>query len=241
MRKNKAKNKKSKRNYRNRGGSIMVPTERQKRVAAQEGGIAEEPMDMPEEPMDMPEEPMAMPPEMEATEEEVPKDTYPNATSEEIELSQKPDEAMEDDYVVFILNEALVPEEQDYLMKTLEGDSQLSQIFDKVVETASEFSGSGEVTGPGNGISDSIPARLSDGEFVVTKKATDQLGADNLQKMMDDAERAYDGGMMRENRYLGGVMQDNEKELGLGQNDDEIRQLMNMEMSVKANKTPSLR
>ena len=40
---------------------------------------------------------------------------------------------------------------------------------------------------------------------------------------------------------FGGVMQDNEKELGLGQNDDEIRQLMNMEMSVKANKTPSLR
>ena len=235
MRRNKAKNKKSKRNYRNRGGSIMVPTERQKRVAAQEGGIAEEPMDMPEEPM-------AMPPEMEATEEEeVPEDTYPNATSEEIELSQKPDEEMEDDYIVFILNEALVPEEQDYLMKTLEDDPQLRQIFDKVVETASEFSGSGEVTGPGNGISDSIPARLSDGEFVITKKATDQLGADNLQKMMDDAERAYDGGMMRENRYLGGVMQDNEKELGLGQNDDEIRQLMNMEMSVKANKTPSLR
>ena len=129
MRKNKAKNKKSKRNYRNRGGSIMVPTERQKRVAAQEGGIAEEPMDMPEEPMDMPEEPMAMPPEMEATEEEVPEDTYPNATSEEIELSQKPDEAMEDDYVVFILNEALAPEEQDYLMKIVLFQKRLNLIY----------------------------------------------------------------------------------------------------------------
>ena len=233
MRKNKAKNKKSKRNYRNRGGSIMVPTERQERVAAQEGGIAEEPMAMPEELR-------ALSSEMEATEEEVPEDTYMNATPEEIELAQKPDEAMEDDYIVFILNESLVPEEQNYLMKALETDPQLSQIFDKVVETASEFSGSGEVTGPGNGISDSIPARLSDGEFVMTQKATEELGADNLQKMMDDAERAYDGGMMRKNRYLGGMMQDTEEELRLeneNSTDDEIRKLM----SLKANKTPSLR
>ena len=233
MRKNKTKNKKSKRNYRNRGGSIMVPTERQERVAAQEGGIAEEPMAMPEELR-------ALSSEMEATEEEVPEDTYMNATPEEIELAQKPDEAMEDDYIVFILNESLVPEEQNYLMKALETDPQLSQIFDKVVETASEFSGSGEVTGPGNGISDSIPARLSDGEFVMTQKATEELGADNLQKMMDDAERAYDGGMMRKNRYLGGMMQDTEEELRLANEnstDDEIRKLM----SLKANKTPSLR
>ena len=84
-----------------------------------------------------------------------------------------------------------------YLMNTLEDDPQLSVIFDKVVGTASEFTGSGEVTGPGTGVSDSIPARLSDGEFVMTKKATDQIGADNLQVMMDDAERAYDGGLMR--------------------------------------------
>ena len=190
----------------------------------------------------MPEELRALSSAIEATEkeEEVPEDTYMNATPEEIELAQKPDEAMEDDYIVFILNESLVPEEQNYLMKALETDPQLSQIFDKVVETASEFSGSGEVTGPGNGISDSIPARLSDGEFVMTQKATEELGADNLQKMMDDAERAYDGGMMRKNRYLGGMMQDTEEELRLeneNSTDDEIRKLM----SLKANKTPSLR
>ena len=240
MRKNKAKNKKSTRNYRNRGGSIMVPAEREERVAAQEGGIAEEPMAMPEEPIAMPEELRALSSEMEATEEEVPEDTYMNATPEEIEIAQKPDEAMEDDYVAFILNESLVPEEQDYLMQTLEDDPQLSQIFDKVVETASEFSGAGPVEGPGNGISDSIPARLSDGEFVMTQKATEELGADNLQKMMDDAERAYDGGMMRKNRYLGGMMQDTEEELRLeneNSTDDQIRKLM----SLKANKTPSLR
>ena len=218
------KRKKNRKQYRG-GGSIMVPKERQLK---QEGGMFEEPM---EEPMEEPiEEPM----------EEIPEDTYANATPEEIEAAQEPDEEMEGDYLVFILNESLVPEEQEYLMQTLEGDPQLSQIFDKVVETASEFSGSGEVTGPGNGISDSIPARLSDGEFVMTQKATEQLGAENLQTMMDDAERAYDGGMMRKNRYLGGVMSRDEEELRLengNSTDDDIRKLM----SIKANKTPSLR
>jgi len=70
----------------------------------------------------------------------------------------------------------------------LSEDSQLSMIFDKVVETASEFSGSGSIEGPGSAVSDSIPARLSDGEFVMTSKAADQIGPDRLQTMMDEAE-----------------------------------------------------
>ena len=192
---------------------------------------------------------MAVPPEMEAMpeeipvdaelgDEEVPIDTYPNATPEELEGAQEPDSKMEMEYMVFILNESLNPEEQQYLMQTFEGDPQLSIIFDKVVETASEFSGAGEVQGPGDGISDSIPARLSDGEFVVTKKATDQLGSENLQTMMDEAEQAYDGGLMRQNRYLGGEIKNDEETLGQGSStDDDIRKLM----SIKANKTPSLR
>ena len=209
------------------GGSIMVPKERELK---QEGGMPTEGTDVPfEEPMEEPmEEPIG----------EVPEDTYANATLEEIEEAQVPDEQMEEEHLVFILNEALAPEEQQYLLQILEEDPQLSQIFDKVVDTASEFSGSGEVTGPGNGISDSIPARLSDGEFVMTQKATEELGADNLQTMMDDAERAYDGGMMRKNRYLGGSIQDDENDLELEDSTgDDIRKLM----SIKANKTPSLR
>jgi len=141
---------------------------------------------------------MVVPPEMEAT--AAPIDTYPNIPPEEMaaaEASQLPDMQMEEDYVDFVMNEALGQEEQMYLMNALEDDPQLSMIFDKVVDTASEFSGSGEVTGPGTGVSDSIPARLSDGEFVMTKKATDQIGADRLQTIMDEAERAYDGGLMR--------------------------------------------
>ena len=215
------KRKKNRKQYRG-GGSIMVPKERELK---QEGGMPEAPIEIPEAPMEEPTE-------------DVPVDTYPNATPEEVEEAQEPDEEMEEGYIEFVLNEALVPEEQEYLMNTLEGDPQLSQIFDKVVETASEFSGAGEVTGPGDGISDSIPARLSDGEFVMTQKATEQIGADNLQTLMDDAERAYDGGMMRKNRYLGGIMQGDEEQLGqVNSTDDDIRKLM----SVKANKTPSLR
>ena len=143
---------------------------------------------------------MAMPPELTVEEPTVdtPVDTYPNATPEELEAAnQRPDEEMEIDYIEFVVNESLSQEEQTYLMNALEGDPQLSMIFDKVVGTASEFTGSGEVEGPGTGVSDSIPARLSDGEFVMTRKATDQIGADRLQTMMDEAERAYDGGLMR--------------------------------------------
>jgi len=141
---------------------------------------------------------MAMPPEMADMEAE-PVDTYPNIPPEEMDeamASQLPDEEMMQEYIDFVVDESLEDEEKDYLMNALSQDPQLSQIFDKVVETASEFSGSGMVDGPGSGVSDSIPARLSAGEFVITKKATDQIGPENLQKMMDDAERAYDGGLM---------------------------------------------
>ena len=102
------------------------------------------------------------------------------------EASQLPDAEMEDKYMDFVLDQSLDDDEQSYLMNALEDDPKLSQIFDKVITTASEFTGAGEVEGPGTGVSDSIPARLSDGEFVFTK-ATDQIGADNLQMMMDDA------------------------------------------------------
>ena len=54
----------------------------------------------------------------------------------------------------------------------------------------------GEVTGPGTGISDSVPARLSDGEFVVTAKAVRgagggdrDVGAARMYDMMSQLER----------------------------------------------------
>lgn len=172
----------------------------------------------------------------------MPVDTYPNIPPEEMaeaEASQLPDEEMEDNYLDFIIDESLNEEEQTYLMNSLETDPQLSVIFDKVIGTASEFSGAGEVTGPGTGVSDSIPARLSDGEFVMTRKATDAIGADNLQTMMDDAERAYDGGYMMKMAFGGAVEEDDEIEDtkdSLSKTDEEIRKVM-----ISSNRMPSVR
>ena len=124
------------------------------------------------------------------------------------EPNMLPDEEMEDNYLDFIIDEALDEEEENMLMSKLEQDEQLSMLFDKVIEVASEFAGSGPVEGPGSGVSDSIPARLSDGEFVFTAKATEQIGADELMRMMKDAEANADrqgmqeGGMMEEEQEV---------------------------------------
>ncbi len=181
---------------------------------------------------------LMVPPEMES---DMPVDTYPNIPPEEMaeaEASQLPDAEMEDQYMNFVLDQSLDDDEQSYLMNALETDPKLSQIFDKVITTASEFTGAGEVEGPGTGVSDSIPARLSDGEFVFTKKATDQMGADNLQMMMDDAERAFDGGMMRSPKQEGGMMYKQKDEDPLAYEkiaQDEIKKNM-----LRANRAPSL-
>ena len=120
-----------------------------------------------------------------------------------------PDEEMEDNYVDFIIGESLSMDDEEYLMATLNEDERLSMIFDQVIETASEFSGSGPVEGPGTGISDSIPARLSDGEFVITAKATEEIGPDELQSMMEQAEMNVDARQMRQ---VGGYIQEEEED-----------------------------
>ena len=121
-----------------------------------------------------------------------------------------PDEEMEDNYLDFIIDEALDEKEEEMLMSKLEQDEQLSMLFDKVIEVASEFAGSGPVEGPGSGVSDSIPARLSDGEFVFTAKATKEIGADELMRMMKDAEAAAD---MRQQMAIGGMTDSGEEEI----------------------------
>ena len=110
----------------------------------------------------------------------------------EEEMPMIPDEQMEEDYVDYVVEQTLSNEDRNYLIDALEKDDRLSEIFDQVVESATEFTGSGTVTGPGTGKSDSIPARLSDGEFVITAKATEEIGEDNLMSMMKDAEAAVD-------------------------------------------------
>ena len=126
-----------------------------------------------------------------------------------IEESQAPDEMMEDNYIDFLIDEALDENEEEMLMEELQANPQLSMLFDKVMEVAMEFSGSGPVEGPGSEVSDSIPARLSDGEFVFTAKAVDVIGADNLMSMMKQAEAqaeerqpAQEGGLMEEENVM---------------------------------------
>jgi len=178
---------------------------------------------------------MLVAPEMALEEEEIPVDTYDNIPEDEMaeaEASQLSDDEMEEDYTGYVLGESLDQEEQEYLMSVLETDERLSSIFDKVMDVAGEFSGEGAVDGPGTGVSDSIPARLSDGEFVFTKKATDQMGAAQLQTMMDEAEMAYDGGLMK--KAFGGLT--NTPDSGVYDSEEEVKKQM-----ISSNQMPSVR
>ena len=130
-----------------------------------------------------------------------------------MESEMKSDDDMEDGYTRFIMEEALSEDEEDMLMSKLEQDEELAMIFDKVIDVAQEFAGSGPVEGPGSGVSDSIPARLSDGEFVFTAKAVEEIGADNLMAMMKEAEAAADerqpaqeGGLFEEDDNKGSIL-----------------------------------
>ena len=155
--------------------------------------------------------------------------------SADMEMSPEPtmdsDEVMEDNYVDFVISQALSDEEQEFLNEQLEGNDMLSVIFDKVVDTASEFTGDGPVEGPGTGVSDDIPARLSDGEFVFTAKAVEEIGEDTLMSMMKEAEAGAD---KRQQLNMGGTpdMEEEMKKDQYGNSvdpdiaDDEIRKGM---------------
>ena len=93
----------------------------------------------------------------------------------------------------------LSSEETEVLGQAMSDYPELEDILNKVSTSASsEFTGDGTVEGPGTETSDSIPARLSDGEFVFTAKAVKQLGVDKLRKMMDKAESDYDESSMKQ-------------------------------------------
>ena len=207
-----------------------------KAVPLNKGGMLNDPMKVK-----YAEGSMLVAPEM-GLEDEMPIDTYDNIPEDEVaeaEASQLPDDEMEEDYTGYVLEQSLDVEEQEYLMGVLENDERLSGIFDKVMDVAGEFSGEGEVEGLGTGVSDSIPARLSDGEFVFTKKATDQMGADQLQTMMDEAEKAYDGGLMK--KAFGGMVDDKPEDsdgrsMYSSNEEEEIKKQM-----IDANRMPSVR
>jgi hypothetical protein len=115
-------------------------------------------------------------------EEEMPMDDEEDISDEELESMD-----------AIIDTSALSEEEEKVLDDAVEMHPELESIIPKLVAT--EFTEDGEVTGPGTGTSDSIPALLSDGEFVFTAKAVKNIGVDKLRKMMKQAEEAYDAGI----------------------------------------------
>ena len=79
---------------------------------------------------------------------------------------------------------ALSEDEEKVLDDAVEMFPELEAIIPKIVAT--EFTEDGEVEGPGTGTSDSIPALLSDGEFVFTAKAVDNAGGPKaMYRMMN--------------------------------------------------------
>ena len=88
----------------------------------------------------------------------------------------------------------LSEEEESALDEAIEMHPELEAIIPKIVAT--EFTEDELVEGPGDGTSDSIPALLSDGEFVFTAKAVKSLGVDTLRDMMAQAEADYDAGQV---------------------------------------------
>ena len=137
-----------------------------------EGGEVEGPMEVPE-----------LTPEQETNLDMQMEEAIPPMEEGEIE---------EDENTV--LDTSMLDEEEKALLnEAVEMHPELKSIIPKIVAT--EFTGEGEVDGPGTETSDSNPAMLSDGEFDFTAKATKQLGVDKLRKQMKAAEQEYDNSM----------------------------------------------
>ena len=130
----------------------------------------------------MEDEPMMMENEMEGMEEE---EILPDIDEVDIDVSTASN----------IDTSSLTLEDEEVLEEAISMHPELLNIIPKMIVATDEFTGDGEVEGPGTGTSDSIPARLSDGEFVFTAKSVKHLGVDKLRKMMAKAENDYDKDM----------------------------------------------
>jgi len=162
--------------------SISKYNQRPDYQAYAEGDVVED--EMPDE--DMP--PME---ELKVEEESL---LQPMGMDDEMPMDDEEDISDEDleGMDAIIDTSALSDEEEQLLDEAVEMHPELEAIIPKLVAT--EFTDDGEVEGPGTGTSDSIPALLSDGEFVFTAKAVKNIGVDKLRKMMKQAEESYDAG-----------------------------------------------
>ena len=163
--------------------SISKYNQRPDYQAYAEGDIVED--EMPDE--DMP--PME---ELKVEEESL---LQPMGMDDEMPMDDEEDISDEDleGMDAIIDTSALSDEEEQLLDEAVEMHPELEAIIPKLVAT--EFTDDGEVEGPGTGTSDSIPALLSDGEFVFTAKAVKNIGVDKLRSMMKKAEQDYDAGI----------------------------------------------
>ena len=167
------------------GGAVTEKYTRQRPEyqAYAEGDVVEDEMpdeDMPPmEELKVEEESLLQPMGMD---NEMPMDDEEDITDEDLEGMD-----------AIIDTSALSDEEEQLLDEAVEMHPELEAIIPKLVAT--EFTDDGEVEGPGTGTSDSIPALLSDGEFVFTAKAVKNIGVDKLRKMMKQAEADYDAGI----------------------------------------------
>ena len=167
------------------GGAVTEKYSRQRPEyqAYAEGDVVEDEMpdeDMPPmEELKVEEESLLEPMGMDS---EMPMDDEEDITDEDLEGMD-----------AIIDTSALSDEEEQLLDEAVDMHPELEAIIPKLVAT--EFTEDGEVEGPGTGTSDSIPALLSDGEFVFTAKAVKNIGVDKLRKMMKQAEADYDAGI----------------------------------------------
>jgi len=122
-------------------------------------------------------------------------DTTGSMLQPEVPLNFEDEVLMEDEMLMEEEN-GLSPEQEEVLGQAMSDYPELEEILDILESETStdEFMGDGQVDGPGTETSDSIPAMLSDGEFVFTAKSVKQLGVDKLRKMMSKAEMDYDEG-----------------------------------------------
>ena len=162
--------------------SISKYNQRPDYQAYAEGDIVED---------EMPEDEMPVMQELETEEESL---LQPMGMDDEMPMDDEEDITDEDleGMDAIIDTSALSDEEEQLLDEAVDMHPELEAIIPKLVAT--EFTDDGEVEGPGTGTSDSIPALLSDGEFVFTAKAVKNIGVDKLRKMMKQAEESYDAG-----------------------------------------------
>ena len=103
--------------------------------------------------------------------------------ADESEMYMEPESELTNDEGFFALADVLGPEKFDELSLAIEQFPVVEEVAEMAIQTSD-----GEVRGPGTGTSDSIPARLSDGEFVFSKEAVDVIGMEVLERMHEEAK-----------------------------------------------------